>query len=127
MPNSAKCFAICLWMSAFAHSSVDAAARAPRSFDFEPTQFAGLFGPAKPVLNISPGDTVRTWTLDAEGFDSHGIRKVALVNPQTGPFYVETAMPAIPWPYTSSKFAPIDPAPTCTAMHWRPMPWSPIP
>jgi acetamidase/formamidase len=93
MPNSAKCFAICLWMSAFAHSSVDAAARAPRSFDFEPTQFAGLFGPAKPVLNISPGDTVRTWTLDAEGFDSHGIRKVALVNPQTGPFYVETAMP----------------------------------
>ena len=63
-------------------------------FDFEPQQFSGLFGDlAKPVLTIFPGDTVRTTTLDAEGFDSHGIRKTTLVNPQTGPFYIETAMP----------------------------------
>ena len=92
MANSAKCFAICLWMSVLAHTS-DAATRTPRTFDFEPTQFYGLFGPAKPVLNILPGDTVRTWTLDAEGFDSHGVRRKTLVNPQTGPFYIETAMP----------------------------------
>ncbi|HWG69279.1 MAG TPA: acetamidase/formamidase family protein [Steroidobacteraceae bacterium] len=92
MPHPAKYLAICVWLGVLAHTS-DAAARAPRRFDFEPTQFSGLFGPASPVLNISPGDMVRTWTLDAEGFDSHGVRKVTLANPQTGPFYVETAMP----------------------------------
>ena len=93
MPYLARCFVICLWMGVLVHPTVHAAVRVARTFDFEPTQFHGLFGAAKPALNISPGDTVRTWTLDAEGFDSHGVRRIALVNPQTGPFYVETAMP----------------------------------
>jgi amidase len=67
---------------------------APRSFDFEPKQFSGLFGSADPpVLTLFPGDTVRTRTIDAEGFDAQGLRVSTLVNPQTGPFYIETAMP----------------------------------
>ena len=67
---------------------------APRVFDFEPQQFSGLFGDtAKAALTLFPGDTVRTKTLDAEGFDAHGVRQTTLVNPQTGPFYIETAMP----------------------------------
>ena len=67
---------------------------APRTVDFEPKQFSGLFSSgAAPVLTLFPEDTVRTRTIDAEGFDAQGVRVTTLVNPQTGPFYVETAMP----------------------------------
>jgi acetamidase/formamidase len=67
---------------------------APRSFDFEPKQYYGLFGStAAPALTLFPGDTVHTRTIDAEGFDAQGVRVSTLVNPQTGPFYIETAMP----------------------------------
>ena len=47
----------------------------------------------KPVLTISPGDTVHTTTVDAGGTDEKGVTRVLGGNPQTGPFYVETAMP----------------------------------
>ena len=66
----------------------------PRSYEYTPREYSGLFTRAAvPVLRIFPGDSVRTRTLDAEGFDERGVRVSAVVNPQTGPFYVEGAMP----------------------------------
>jgi acetamidase/formamidase len=61
---------------------------------FEPKEFQRMFSDAiAPVLHIVPGDTVRTWTVDAGGSDSHNVRLSAGGNPQTGPFYVEGALP----------------------------------
>jgi acetamidase/formamidase len=44
-------------------------------------------------LHIWPGDTVHTTTVDAGGTDERGVTRVLGGNPETGPFYVETAMP----------------------------------
>ena len=67
---------------------------APTTHDFEPTQFQLYFsGKVAPVLRIHPGDTVRTWSVDAGGRDKQGNRRSAGGNPQTGPFYIEGAMP----------------------------------
>jgi len=67
---------------------------APRVHDFEPTSFHNVFSDAiPPVLHIFPGDTVRTWTVDAGGVDSKGVRRCPGGNPETGPFYVEGALP----------------------------------
>lgn len=67
---------------------------APKTHDFEPSQFHLYFSAkAAPVLRIHPGDTVRTWSVDAGGRDKQGNRRSAGGNPQTGPFYVEGAMP----------------------------------
>jgi amidase len=44
-------------------------------------------------LRISPGDTVHTTTVDAGGTDEKGVTRVLGGNPETGPFYVETALP----------------------------------
>ena len=67
---------------------------APTTHDFEPSQFHLYFsGRVAPVLRIHPGDTVRTWSVDAGGRDQQGNRRSAGGNPQTGPFYVEGAMP----------------------------------
>lgn len=66
----------------------------PRVHKFEPTQFHRLFSDAiAPVLHIFPGDTVRTWTVDAGGVDSKGVRRSLGGNPETGPFYIEGALP----------------------------------
>jgi acetamidase/formamidase len=65
-----------------------------RTHDFEPTQFHRYFSSAiKPALRISPGDTVRTWAVDAGGRDKEGKQRSGGGNPQTGPFYVEGAVP----------------------------------
>ncbi|MEJ7609163.1 MAG: acetamidase, partial [Bryobacteraceae bacterium] len=45
------------------------------------------------MLTINPGDTVRTWSVDAGGTDKEGKRRSQGGNPQTGPFYVEGALP----------------------------------
>jgi len=67
---------------------------APRTLDFEPKEFHRLFSATiEPVLRIWPGDTVRTWTVDAGGVDPQGKSRSMGGNPQTGPFYVEGAMP----------------------------------
>lgn len=67
---------------------------APRTLDFEPVEFHRVFSDAiPPALHIFPGDTVRTWTVDAGGVDSKGVRRSLGGNPETGPFYVEGAMP----------------------------------
>src|SRR6185437_5277001 len=39
------------------------------------------------------GDTVRTWLLDDNGVDSKLEQRAAGRNPQTGPFYIEGALP----------------------------------
>jgi len=66
----------------------------PQTHQFEPTEFHRVFSDAiAPALHIFPGDTVRTWTVDAAGVDSMGVRRSVGGNPQTGPFYVEGAFP----------------------------------
>ena len=66
----------------------------PRTHDFEPSRFELYFSAApKPVLRIYPGDTVRTWGVDAGGIDAKGVRRSLGGNPQTGPFFIEGALP----------------------------------
>jgi amidase len=66
----------------------------PQRHEFTPTIFYREFSASNnPVLKISPGDTVHTTTIDAGGSDERGVRRVLGGNPQTGPFYVETAWP----------------------------------
>jgi acetamidase/formamidase len=67
---------------------------APRTHVFEPTVFHRQFsGSINPALHINPGDTIKTTTVDAGGRDSQGVRRSMGGNPETGPFYVEGAMP----------------------------------
>jgi acetamidase/formamidase len=66
----------------------------PQTHTFEPSKFHRVFsGAIPPALRIRPGDTVRTWAVDAGGRDAQGVRLSLGGNPQTGPFYVEGAMP----------------------------------
>jgi acetamidase/formamidase len=70
------------------------ATAAPRTHNFEPTVFHRAFsGAITPALHINPGDTVKTTTVDAGGTDAKGVRRSMGGNPETGPFYVEGAMP----------------------------------
>jgi amidase len=67
---------------------------APKTHVFEPTKFHRQFsGAIPPALHINPGDTVKTWTVDAGGRDSSAKARSMGGNPETGPFYVEGAMP----------------------------------
>jgi acetamidase/formamidase len=67
---------------------------APQRHEFAPTVFYREFSARnKPVLKVAPGDTIHTTTVDAGGNDEKGIRRSAGGNPETGPFYVEGAMP----------------------------------
>jgi len=66
----------------------------PKRHEFTPTVFYRRFSPEnKSVLTIAPGDTVHTTTVDAGGTDEKGVTRVLGGNPETGPFYVETAAP----------------------------------
>lgn len=66
----------------------------PERYDFVPSQFHREFSNSiAPTLHIRPGDTVHTTTVDAGGHDEKGVARVLGGNPQTGPFYVEGAMP----------------------------------
>jgi acetamidase/formamidase len=61
---------------------------------FEPQIYYRSFsGATPPALRIFPGDTVHTKTVDAGGVDEHGVTRSLQMNPQTGPFYIEGAMP----------------------------------
>jgi len=60
---------------------------------FTPTHYHTALGAHAPVLNVAPGDTVETTTVDAGGADASGLRVTERGNPQTGPFYVEGAAP----------------------------------
>ena len=66
----------------------------PRTHVFEPSDFYLHYASNIPaVLQISPGDSVKTETLDALGVDAKGSKRSAGGNPQTGPFYIEGAHP----------------------------------
>jgi amidase len=66
----------------------------PQRHEFTPTVFYRQFSAAnKPVLTVSPGDTIHTTTVDAAGNDEKGIARVLGGNPETGPFFVESAAP----------------------------------
>jgi amidase len=67
---------------------------APREHVFEPKEFHRVFsGAIPPVLHIYPGDSVKTWSVDAGGVDAQGVRRSLGGNPQTGPFYIEGSLP----------------------------------
>jgi amidase len=69
-------------------------ASTPKTHEFTPTVFYRQFSPTnKPVLTIAPGDTIHTTTVDAGGTDEKGVPRVLGGNPETGPFYVESAQP----------------------------------
>ena len=79
---------------AFNARRVVATTAAPRTHNFEPTVFHRQFsGAITPALHINSGDTIKTTTVDAGGTDSKGVRRSMGGNPETGPFYVEGAMP----------------------------------
>ena len=66
----------------------------PKRHDFVPTVFYRRFSAeTKPVLTVLPGDTIHTTTVDAGGTDEKGVTRVLGGNPETGPFYIETAAP----------------------------------
>jgi len=70
------------------------AAKPAKRHDFTPTVFYRQFSALnKPVLTVAPGDTIVTTTVDAGGSDAKGVTRVLGGNPQTGPFYIEGAMP----------------------------------
>ncbi len=65
-----------------------------RLYDFTPTDYSNEFSPhRRPVLTIWPRDSVRTKTIDSGGVDEHGVTRALYGNPQTGPFYIDTAEP----------------------------------
>ncbi len=68
---------------------------APREHTFEPSLFPRVYSAGvAPVLHVYPGDTVKTWTIDAFGVDARGVRHARGGNPLTGPFFIEGALPA---------------------------------
>ncbi len=65
-----------------------------QTHEFTPTVFYRQFSPTnKPVLVVNPGDTIHTTTVDAGGTDEKGVPRVMGGNPETGPFYIESAQP----------------------------------
>jgi acetamidase/formamidase len=66
----------------------------PKVWDFEPNEFYSNYSAAiAPVLHVFPGDTIRTSTIDSGGLDAKLMRRSAGGNPETGPFYIEGALP----------------------------------
>jgi len=66
----------------------------PGRHEFVPSTYYRQFSASiPPVLKVWPGDTIHTTTVDAGGADAGGVTRVFGGNPQTGPFYVETALP----------------------------------
>jgi acetamidase/formamidase len=66
----------------------------PTRHAFTPTAFHRQFSAAiKPVLTVAPGATIATWTVDAGGSDAKGVARVLGGNPETGPFYIDGALP----------------------------------
>jgi acetamidase/formamidase len=60
---------------------------------FQPTTYQNTFGTHEAVLDIVPGDTVVTTTIDAGGRDMNNEQVGQRPNPQTGPFRVVGAEP----------------------------------
>ena len=61
---------------------------------FKPSTHPRLFsGELAPVLHVQPGDTIKTSLLDAGGWDELRVQRAGGGNPQTGPFFVQGALP----------------------------------
>ncbi|MEO1993973.1 MAG: acetamidase/formamidase family protein [Planctomycetaceae bacterium] len=60
---------------------------------FEPTIYHTTLGPHQPVLEVQPGDSIVTTTVDARGVDSRREQATPRGNPQTGPFAIAGAEP----------------------------------
>jgi amidase len=66
----------------------------PRTHEVKPIAFSRTFNSSSaPVARLAPGDRVKTWTIDSSGHDKDGVRRSFGGNPQTGPFYIEGAVP----------------------------------
>jgi acetamidase/formamidase len=66
----------------------------PRTFDYDPKFFYGTYSAAEPpAIHIFPGDTVNTRTIDTAGRDANAPRHGTGGDVNTGPFYVEGALP----------------------------------
>ena len=87
--------------------------------EFIPDHYHNTLGWHEPVLEIAPGDSVSTTTVDARGGDRDGQQVAARGNPQTGPFHVTGAeagdalvvtldllRPNRPWGFTAAAVAP---------------------
>jgi acetamidase/formamidase len=78
-----------------------------------PDQYAWTFGGAAPTHRIKPGTALRLWTEDAFSGRLQRVSDLPSqvldmteVNPQTGPFFVEGAEPATPWPVHIAELSP---------------------
>lgn len=66
----------------------------PQRHELRPVAFYRSFSALNPpALTVWPGDSIHTTTVDAGGADENGKDRVAGGNPETGPFYIETALP----------------------------------
>ena len=61
--------------------------------EFVPEVYHVTIGSHEPVLEVAPGDSVSTTTVDARGRDMDGREASPRGNPQTGPFYLTGAEP----------------------------------
>jgi len=73
---------------------------------FKPDHYHVTIGAHEPVLDIAPGDTVSTTTVDARGRDERDEPVTEPGNPMTGPFYVEGAEPEDTLVVTFDKLYP---------------------
>lgn len=74
--------------------------------EFTPDHYHITIGSHAPILEIAPGDTVSTTTVDARGGDANGDIVTERGNPQTGPFFVRGAKPGDTLVVTLDKLIP---------------------
>ena len=72
----------------------------PRRYDFvmahhlfTPTTYHNVLGTLPAAMTVANGDTITTDTIDANGWDRHGVKVTNGPNPMNGPFAVEGAEP----------------------------------
>jgi hypothetical protein len=60
---------------------------------FSPSLFYNAIGSHESALVIADGDSVVAETVDAQGFDSQGLKRADRPNPMSGPVFVSGAEP----------------------------------
>jgi amidase len=65
-----------------------------KSIEFKPTVYYNNFSHKFPIATkVQQGDTIKSESVDAGGFNKTGERLAKSGNPLTGPFYIDGAMP----------------------------------